>query len=190
MKIGLLGGTFNPVHIGHMILAQECWSQLVLDKVIFVPARIPPLKEMEGKASDEDRMNMVRMAVEGDDRFETSSYEMGRDEESYSINTIKHFRKEYSPDTELFFLTGADAAESLSMWKDIDEILEMTNFVIATRPGWGEKSPYERKVWRIVIPQIEVSSSMIRERIRNREPIDYLVPAPVVKYIMNKGLYK
>ncbi len=189
MKIGLLGGTFNPIHVGHLVLAQECWHRLALDKVIFIPAHIPPLKKVEGEASAADRLNMIRAALEGDDRFEISTYEIDAGGTSYSIDTVKHFRQKYGEKAELFFLTGADSAESLSMWKDVDDILRLTTFVIATRPGWGEKSAYEGKVRRVVIPAMEVSSSMVRDRIRKREPIDYLVPAAVVRYMRNKGLY-
>ena len=190
MKIGLLGGTFNPIHIGHLILAQECWHRLSLDKVIFVPAFIPPHKGVEDGPSAADRLNMVRLALEGDDRFEISTHEIDKEGTSYSIDTIRYFRNKFGDGCEIFFLTGADSAEGLSMWKDVDDILRESTFVIATRPGWEENSPYEKRVKRVVIPMIEVSSSGIRERIKNREPIDYLVPAQVVNYIRKKGLYR
>jgi len=190
MKIGLLGGTFNPIHTGHLILAQECWHRLGLDKVIFIPAFMPPLKDTKPEVGPADRLNMVRLALEGDDRFEISTYELDKKGTSYSIDTIKYFKEQHGGQAEIFFLTGSDSAESLSMWKDIDDILSLTNFVIATRPGWGEKSSYEDRLTRLVMPSIEISSSMIRERIKKREPIDFLVPASVVGYIRNKGLYR
>ena len=190
MKIGLLGGTFNPVHIGHLILAQECWARLTLDKVVFIPAHIPPHKELEGDISPADRLNMLRLALEGDDRFEISTYEIDKGGRSYSIETIDHMRSEYGVEAELFFLTGSDSAETLSMWKDVDSILEKVVFVIASRPGWGKESPYEHKVRKITIPMVEVSSRDVRGRIARREPIDYMVPDAVVKYIRNKGLYR
>ncbi|RKY42983.1 MAG: nicotinate-nucleotide adenylyltransferase [Candidatus Makaraimicrobium thalassicum] len=190
MKIGLFGGTFDPVHTGHLVLAQECWHSLALDKVIFIPAYVPPHKDMEGGASAADRLNMLRCALEGDERFEISTYEIDRGGKSYSIDTIRHFRQKFSGDDGLFFLAGADSAESLSTWKDVDEILRLTHFVIATRPGWGQNSPYEQDVRRIVIPGMDISSSVIRDRIRRRQPIDYLVPSAVVRYIRNKGLYR
>jgi len=191
MKIGMLGGTFNPVHTGHLVLAQECWHKLSLDKVVFIPAHIQPLKDVrEEDASPADRLNMVRLALEGDDRFEISTFEIDKGGESFSIDTVRHFREEYGPDAELFFITGSDSAETLSVWKDVDEILSLTTFVIAARPGWGEKSVYEDRVLRLVIPQLEISSSTIRERIAKREPVDFLVPAKVVQYVRNKGLYR
>ncbi len=190
MKIGLLGGTFNPIHIGHLILAQECWYRLSLDKVIFIPAFMPPHKGVEDGLSAADRLNMVRLALEGDDRFEISTYEIDKEGTSYSIDTIRHFREKLGKGGEIFFLAGGDSAEGLSAWKDIDDILRESTFVIATRPGWGDNSPYEKEVKRVVMPMIEVSSSAIRERIKNGEPIDCLVPSKVVSYIRRKGLYR
>lgn len=186
----MLGGTFNPIHIGHLVLAQECWYQLGLDKVVFVPAYVPPHKELEKEVSAADRLNMTRLALEDDDRFEICTYEMDSAGTSYSIETIKYFRQELGPGDGLFFLTGADSAEGLSMWKEIDEILSLTTFVIATRPGWGADSPYEGRVKRIVIPALEISSRDIRERVRQKRPIDYLVPRGVAAHIRKKGLYR
>lgn len=190
MRIGLLGGTFNPIHTGHLVLAQECWYKLGLDKVVFIPAFTPPHKQVEGGVSPADRLNMVRLALEGDKRFEISTYEMDKPGTSYTVETLKHFRSVYDEEAELFFITGADSAESLSMWRSPEEILKLATFVIATRPGWGEESPYHDRVKRVVIPQIEVSSSSVRRRIADKEPIDYIVPAAVVNYIRNKGLYR
>lgn len=190
MRIGLLGGTFNPIHVGHLILAQESWYQLSLKKVVFVPAAMPPHKKIADDVSKEDRLQMVRLALSGDDRFDISTYELDKNETSYSIDTIKYLKKKYGKNTKLFFITGADSAEGLSMWKDIEKILKLTSFVIATRPGWGHDSPYEGMIKRISIPNIEVSSSSIRERAKRGEPIDYMVPLAVAKYIHAKGLYR
>ncbi|NQT33146.1 MAG: nicotinate-nucleotide adenylyltransferase, partial [Candidatus Omnitrophica bacterium] len=182
MKLGILGGTFNPIHLGHLVLAQECWDQLELDKVLFIPAFTPPHKNIGDDISAADRLNMVRLALEGDERFEISTYEIDKKGTSYSIETIKHLRKKYGEDIELFFLTGADSARGMSTWKNVDEILDLTTFVIATRPGWEGESPYEGRVRRVVIPHIDVSSSMVRERIKNRQAIDHIVPVRAVKY--------
>lgn len=190
MKIGLLGGTFNPIHMGHLILAGECWHRLALDRVIFIPAYMPPHKGIEGNISAGDRLNMTRLALKRDKRFQICTYEMDTAKVSYSIDTIRYLKQRFDSQTELFFLTGSDSAESLSMWKDVDELLKLTTFVIASRPLWGKKSAFEGKVTRILIPEVNISSSMIRDRIQKREPIDYLVPDKVVKYIRNKGLYR
>ncbi len=190
VKIGLLGGTFNPIHTGHLTLAQESWHQLSLDKVVFIPSHIPPHKEIEGAVSAADRLNMVRLALEGDDRFEISTYELDKEDISYSIETIRHSRDVYGPEAEFYFLSGADCAENLSTWKDIDAILESVTFVIATRPEYEGKCLYEDRIKRITIPGVDVSSNMVRKRILDREPIDFIVPANVVQYIRNKGLYR
>lgn len=190
MKIGLLGGTFNPIHTGHLILAQECWDQLTLDKVIFVPAFMSPLKDPGSEISAHDRLNMVRLALEGDDRFEISTFELDKKGLSYTIDTIKHFREEYGKEAGLFFLTGADSAETLSMWKNADDILAECTFIAASRPGWGEGSAYEDRIKRLIMPNIEISSTDIRRRIHDRRPIDHLVPDKVVQYIRKKGLYR
>ena len=190
MRIGILGGTFDPVHIGHLVLAQECWYQLDLDKVIFVPVFVPPHKDLQGEVSPADRLNMVRLALEGDDRFGISTYEIDKAGTSYSIETVKHVKKECAGDDEVFFLAGSDAGENLEEWKDIDAILDLTTFVIASRPGWEGRSRYEGRVKRIIIPGMDISSSAVRERIRQQRPIDHIVPARVVGYIRDKGLYR
>jgi nicotinate-nucleotide adenylyltransferase len=184
MKIGMLGGTFNPIHRGHLVLAEECQKSFELDKVIFIPAHIPP------STSSADRLNMVRLALESYDAFEISTYEIDKHDVSYSIETIGHFKEKYGQDAELYFLTGSDWAGDLSTWKNIDQILGLVHFVIASRPGGSEKkSPYEDKITRITIPALDISSSNIRDQIKKREPIEHLVPAPVVQYIKTKNLY-
>ena len=190
MKIGMLGGSFNPIHTGHLILAQECWHRLKLDKVIFIPSYIQPLKTHEEPVSPADRLNMARLAVHGDARFEVCTHELDKGGVSYSIDTIKHLREKYGPKAELYFLTGSDSAEAMSMWKDIDEILRLTRFVIVARPGWGAQGDYESRVTRLEMPAIEISSTMIRERVKDRQPIDYLVPRSVAEFIRDKGLYR
>ncbi|MFH1310432.1 MAG: nicotinate-nucleotide adenylyltransferase [Candidatus Omnitrophota bacterium] len=189
MKIGILGGTFNPIHVGHLILAKECWDQLKLDKVIFVPAGIPPHKEIEAQVSASDRLNMVRLALEGLENFEISTYELDKKSPSYSIDTIKYFRAKCGKAAKIFFLAGADSIDTLSTWKDFDDILNLVVFVAANRPGWGAVCGKNSKIKHIKIPDIEVSSTMIRKRIKDGDPIDFLVPDKVLKYIRDKGLY-
>lgn len=190
MKIGVLGGTFNPIHIGHLVLAQECLFRFKLGKVIFVPAHIPPHKGVEGDVSAVDRLEMVRRAVKDEPLFEVSAYEIDKKGTSYSIETIEHFKDMYGKDVEIYFLAGSDWAETLSTWKEIDRILKLTTFVVAARPGWGIKSPYRDKITVIDIPGIGVSSSMVRERVGKGEPVDYIVPKEVVEYISDKRLYR
>jgi len=190
VKIGLLGGTFNPIHTGHLALASECCARLILDKVFFIPAYVPPHKEVEGDASALDRLNMVRLALGKDKRYEASSYEIDCGRTSYSIDTIRYFKKTYSTETNLFFLTGADVAGELSTWKDVDTILGLTTFVVASRPGWKELTSYEQKIKRLEIPPVKVSSSVIRDMIRKRKDVSNLIPDEVLQYIQRHGLYR
>jgi len=185
----MLGGTFNPPHSGHLALARECRGHFGLDKVVFIPAFTPPHKDVKTGVSPRDRLEMVRLAVAGKEGFEVSTHEMDKKGISYSIESIEYFKKEYGSDTELFFLTGSDSVSALSTWKEIDRILELTTFVVAARPGWNMVGPYEGKWKRIDIPEVDISSSMIRERVKEAGSIDDLVPDAVAEYIRDKGLY-
>jgi len=190
MRVGLLGGTFDPPHVGHIALARECLKKLGLDKIVFIPAFSSPHKIIGAVASADLRFEMVRLAAADEPKFEVSSYEIDKKGVSYSIETIEHFRKECGPQAEIFFLTGSDSARALSAWKDIDRILDLAVFVIASRPGWKGEGDYGGRVKRIVIPEIDISSSMIRERRGNSKPIDLLVPAAVARFIEEKRLYR
>lgn len=193
MKIGVLGGTFNPIHLGHLVLADECLHQLGLDKVVFIPTGLPPHKTIEGDISPADRLNMVRLALEGYGRFEISTYEIDKNGFSYSVETIKHLKTKYGESAELFFLAGEDSGENLSLWKDFEEILRSTTFVVANRPDTKEttlsKDRFKGNLTHITIPDIGISSTMIRERVKLHQPIDFYLPPKVVNNIRNKGLY-
>jgi len=190
MKIGLLGGTFNPMHIGHLLLAEECFLRFELEKVIFIPAYIPPHKEVECGISVEDRAEMVKLGIAGNEKFELSTYEIDKKGISYTVDTLQYYREEYGDKADLFFLTGCDSVAELSTWKGVDRILDISNFIIATRPGWKKNHDYDGKVEYINIPGIDISSTVIRERIRECKSVKYLVPEPVIGYIEKKGLYK
>jgi nicotinate-nucleotide adenylyltransferase len=190
MKIGIFGGTFDPVHTGHLVLAQEAWFVLGLDKVIFVPAYIPPHKKISGEVSPADRLNMLRIALDRDERFEISTYEMDKGAVCYSVDTASYFRSVYGCESEYFFIAGADSAEELHTWKDPEVLLGLVNFTAAVRKGHSAESKYEDRICRIEMPLIDVSSSMLRDRLKQRKPVDYLIPAEVVAYIRKKGLYR
>ncbi|MFH1411084.1 MAG: nicotinate-nucleotide adenylyltransferase [Candidatus Omnitrophota bacterium] len=188
MRIGLLGGTFDPIHIGHILLAQECWHGLGLDKVVFIPAFIPPHKKINEDISVADRLNLVRISLEGDKRFEISTYEIDAQGTSYSVDTVEHFIKT-NRGADIFFITGSDSSVTLGDWKRIDDILALTTFVIVSRPGWKDESPYEERIMRMKMPHVDISSTEIRRRIKAKEPIDHFLMPAAVEYIRNKGLY-
>lgn len=189
MRIGILGGTFNPVHMGHLILAEEALHKLKLDKVIFVPTLIPPHKSIEGKIKPADRLKMVEFAIKDNPSFSFSTYEMDSRKKSYSIDTLKQFRKVYGEDAQLFFLTGSDSLKDLFSWKDVNEIFKISKFIVANRPGYPV-SEVPKEVETVVITPIEVSSEDIRRRVREGRSIRYLVPERVRKYIISKKLYQ
>lgn len=188
MRIGILGGTFNPIHIGHLILAEEALFKLKLDKVIFVPTFIPPHKNVEGGIKPKERLKMVELAIEDNPRFAVSTFELDSKSKSYSIDTLKEFRRLYGEDAQLFFITGSDLLKDLFSWKDVNEIFKMSKFIVANRPGYPVTEVPE-EVERVVITPIEVSSEDIRRRLKAGRSIRYLVPEKVREHIGKHGLY-
>ncbi len=202
-KIGIMGGTFNPIHNGHLVTAQEALNQFCLDEVIFIPAGDPPHKVEKHLADAEDRYLMTVIATSSNSSFFVSRIEIDRKGKSYAIDTVKELRKTYGADLELFFITGADAILEILSWKDTDEIVTLTKFIAATRPGYdlskikylkstlfpSEKEANDR-IFIMEIPALAISSTNIRERIKDCRPINYLVPEGVSNYILKHGLYK
>ena len=188
MKIGILGGTFNPIHIGHLILAEEVKDRLKLDKIIFVPTNIPPHKQSSDIISAKERYKMIRLAIKTNKDFSVSDIEIKRGGISYTIQTIQEFKRIY-PKDQLYFITGSDLLKYLDEWKDLNQILEMVNFVVATRPGYPlEMIPPYMKT--LEIRAVDISGFQIREYIKEKRSIRYLVPENVLRYINKKGLYK
>jgi nicotinate-nucleotide adenylyltransferase len=187
MKIGILGGTFNPIHIGHLILAEEARENLGLDKIIFVPTFLPPHKDNSDIAPASDRLAMVKIAIRGNKYFSVSEIEIKRDGRSFTIDTLKEFKKEYSQE-ELYFIIGSDLLKYLDEWKDLAEIIKLVKFVVVTRPGYPlENIPSYIKT--MAIRAVDVSAFQIRECIRQNKSFRYLVPEAVYKYIIKKRLY-
>lgn len=189
MRIGILGGTFNPIHIGHLILAEEAHFKLKLDKLVFVPAFMPPHKAPEAVIRAKHRLGMVKLAIEDNPAFEVSTVEIEARKKSYSIETLKEFRSIYGEDAQLFFITGSDSLKDLFSWRDINDIFKISKFIVASRPGYPIKD-VPREVQTVVITPIEVSSEDIRARIKEDRSIRYLVPENVRKYILAHNLYK
>jgi nicotinate-nucleotide adenylyltransferase len=188
MKIGILGGTFNPIHIGHLILAEEAREKLNLDRIIFVPTFLPPHKDNSDIAGANDRLTMVRLAVANNKYFSVSDLEIMRDGQSYTIDTIKEFKREYSRD-ELYFIIGSDLLKYLDDWKDLNDVIKMVKFIAATRPGYPlEKIP--SYIATVAIRAVDVSGFEIRSCIKENKSFRYLVPDSVYEYIIKRKLYK
>lgn len=186
MKLGILGGSFNPIHHGHLIIATRAAEALKLDRVLFIPTAISPLKRARDFASPRDRLAMVRAALRADPLFEASDLEIRRGGTSYTIDTLRALRK--SRPGKPVLILGADAARLLPQWRSIDEVKRLATFVLVARPGHrpGRGMPKQY----IEVPLLEISSTGIRERVRRGLSIRYLVPDAVDRYIRRKGLYR
>lgn len=187
-RIGILGGTFNPLHIGHVLIAQTVFEKLGLDEVIFVPCNLPPHKSGKNVIACKDRFRMVQLAIEDFEKFRVSDYEIKQGGKSYTHTTIKYFKDVYPAQTKFYFVMGEDHLSSLHKWKKIDDLLKMVKFVVVSRPGKKTQHP-DIKVRSIVMPEMNVSSTYIRQRIHSGKSIKYLVPEKVYQYIKKHNLY-
>ena len=188
MKIGILGGTFNPVHIGHLILAEEAREKLGLDKVIFVPTFLPPHKDNSDIAPAVDRLSMIKVAIKTNKYFVVSDTEIKRNGRSYTIDTIKEFKERFRTD-DLYFIIGSDLLKYLDEWKDLNEIIKLVRFIVATRPGFPlEKIP--SYIDTLPIRAVDISAFEIRECVKENKSFHYLVPEGVFNYINKRALYK
>lgn len=188
MKIGLLGGTFNPVHIGHLILAEEVREKLALDKIIFIPTALPPHKDDADIAQAVDRLNMLKLAIKSNKFFGVSDIEIRRKGRSYTIDTIKELKNKFAND-KLYFIIGSDLLKYLNEWKDLEEINKMVDFVAATRPGYPlEKIP--AYIHKLAIRAVDVSGFEVRQCVKENKSFGYLVPDKVFDYIKKRKLYK
>jgi len=200
-RIGILGGTFNPVHIGHLILAQSALEAFDLEKVLFIPCGTPPHKETAGLIGAEHRLSMVEAALEGDFRFEALDIEIKRGGVSYAVETVAQLRERYR-DADLLFIIGSDTLPELHLWKDIRTLLTLCRFACFLRPGFDVQSflpedlRLEPALARTVLEnltaarQIDISSTEIRYRIAEGLNIRYLVPREVEMYIAEHRLYE
>jgi nicotinate-nucleotide adenylyltransferase len=191
-RIGVMGGTFDPIHHGHLVAASEVGHFFALDEVIFVPTGQPWQKEGRKVSAAEDRYLMTVIATASNPRFSVSRVDIDRPGETYTIDTLRDLRAARGPDVELFFITGADALARMMSWRDSDELFKLAHFVGCTRPGHRLSTaglPAEG-VSLIEIPALAISSTTCRERVRAGEPIWYLVPDGIVQYISKRGLYQ
>lgn len=185
-KVGILGGTFDPPHIGHLIIANECLFQASLDEVWFMPNNVPPHKQKTDTVSNREREDMVRLAILNHSRFKLEPIELQREGTSYTIDTMR-LLKEQNPEVEFYFIIGGDMIEYLPKWYKIDELVEMVQFLGVKRPTYKEQTSYPVRL--LDIPEINLSSTKIRERIQKRQSIRYLVPDTVREYIEENGIY-
>jgi nicotinate-nucleotide adenylyltransferase len=196
VRIGILGGTFNPPHLGHLVCGQEAYRELQLDCVMLIPARIPPHKPVEHEPGPEHRLRLCELATEDDDRFTVSRLELERDGPSYTVDTLEKLSSQAS-NNELFLIVGGDIAAGLPKWHRPERVLELATLAIAKRRGTtrgsveqglaglrgGDRAQFFR------MPRIGLSSTMIRRRVAAGQPIRYLVPDRVVDYIERHQLY-
>lgn len=214
MRIGIFGGTFNPIHVGHLRAADEIRERFDLKRVIFIAAAVPPHKEVEGGIPGEHRMEMVRLAISNNPHFCLSDIELKRPGKSYSISTIQFFRQKYGCDSEIFFILGMDAFLEIGTWKSFQELFSLCHFIVMTRPGFkkpfsatilppeianafvydeGEDRFIHRNGYSIYLQEVtflDISSTRIREEVSKGRSIRYLLPPEVERYIRRHHFYK
>ncbi|TDQ38032.1 nicotinate-nucleotide adenylyltransferase [Aureibacillus halotolerans] len=184
-KVGLLGGTFDPPHIGHLILAQEVLVACQLDEIWFVPAQDPPHKKTRSLTSGVHRCAMLEKAIQGNQRFRLCSIEF-TEALSYTVDTVAALQNAY-PDVHFSFIIGADMVEGLHLWKDIDDLMSQISFIAAKRPGYSLQSKFPLTI--VDTPEIELSSTWLRNRLSELKPIAYLLDEDVLTYIKEHDLY-
>jgi nicotinate-nucleotide adenylyltransferase len=191
-RLGIMGGTFDPIHNGHLVAASEVAHLFSLDEVVFVPTGQPWLKSEQKVTAAEDRYLMTVIATASNPRFSVSRIDIERSGPTYTIDTLRDVREIHPPETELFFITGADALAQMLGWRDMEELFGLAHFVGCTRPGHQLSDPGlpNGQVSLVEVPALAISSTECRQRVRSGEPIWYLVPDGIVQYINKRGLYR
>ncbi len=198
-KLGIMGGTFDPIHYGHLVLAEQVRCEYNLDKVLFIPAGKPPHKKDRKITENMHRYFMTLLATMNNPFFDVSPIEIEDDKVSYTIHTIQKLKEIYDKDTELYFITGADAICDLETWKDVEILLKLCKFIAGTRPGHSTKDitekiqelerKYNSYIRRMDSPALAISSTDIRKKVKAGQSIRYLLPEAVEYYIYKNGLY-
>jgi nicotinate-nucleotide adenylyltransferase len=200
-KVILFGGTFDPIHIGHTIVAEEAAEYLCADKVIFIPAKRSPLKDFSPSAGDIDRLEMIKLAIADREIFEASDCELKRREPSYTLDTVRQFQTKYGSDSSIYWLVGADSIEELTRWHDIVELIDRCNLAVMYRAGfnkpdftgyeelWGRSRIEKLKQNIVPTPLIDISSTDIRNRLAAGQNVAQMLHPAVLSYIHKKGLY-
>lgn len=198
-RVGIMGGTFDPVHLAHLVIAEAVCEAFSLDRVLFIPAANPPHKQGREVAPAYHRLMMTQLATCGNPAFHVSKQELERKGPSYSLLTVRELRAQFGDAAELYFITGSDTINELHTWYHIQELLQQCHFVGTTRPGapvneaaiirqFGAAA--EQKIHYLAVPQLDISSTAIRQKLRAGQSIRYLVPQAVEEYIYKEGLYQ
>lgn len=195
-KIALYGGSFDPIHMGHLITAVNVVEHLNISKLIFIPSNITPLKSSSLSASNIDRFKMIKLSISDNSKFEVSDYEINKEDISYTYNTVKYFKSIY-PNEELFFIVGTDRVKDLYKWYEIKSLSKIVTFLFVARDNEeidnivNKNKFYKTISYRILkLPIIELSSTKIREKIKNQKNINYILTPDCVKYIKEMNLYE
>lgn len=197
-KIGLLGGSFNPIHNGHLLLAESARDQFELDRVIFIPTGNNPFKLSHDEISREHRLKMVELAIANNTHFEVMTHEIDQMGITYTIDTVEEIKKGF-PESDFYFITGADLMFEITLWKGAPELLKSVKFITTFRPGYSHekldnrieelKEIYEASIFKLYTSEMDIASSDIRSRVKNGYSIRYLLPEAVEDYIFREELY-
>lgn len=196
MRLGLMGGTFDPIHCGHLILAEQARERFGLEKILFVTAAQPPHKLGESVTEAAHRLEMTRLAIADNDLFECSTIEIDRPGPSYTVDTVRQLLELYGPQIDLYLLLGADEGRDLMKWREPYEIMKLATIAVANRPGLPVSDvidllpeDFARGIAPMEMPGVDISATDLRERVRSGRSIRYLVPKSVEEYIWANGLY-
>ncbi len=200
INIGIMGGTFDPIHYGHLAMAEEVRLKFKLDRIIFIPSGNPPHKMEQNIADKRHRYIMTLLATEANEYFEVSRDEVDRQGYTYTIDTIRNLKKQFKGSANIYFITGADNVTQILNWKEAEQLLKSCEFIMTTRPGFtydeivkGVKyleENYDSKIHLIKVPSFAISSTDIRQRVQNNISIKYLLPESVEQYIYSHKLYR
>jgi len=195
MRLGLMGGTFDPIHYGHLVIAEVARVEFGLERVLWIPSGDPPHKPGQVHTPKEDRYAMVLLATAANPWFEVSRIELERPGRTYTFDTLQTLRGAY-PEAELFFITGADAILEILTWRRHEEVVQLCEFIAATRPGYDLRrmatmlpAGYRARIHTLEAPCVDISSTLIRSRLEAGEPVRYLLPEEVETYVRKRGLY-